>query len=298
MASVLRVDALIWSWRRSATEIADAIERNEGAMRKRSSGQALVEHVVLWPTLILISMAVIQLGLLFRGRATLEHATFMAAREGSINNAWKAPMRSVLAAAMAPLDIKANPNIANYALRAGAGSVPGTTYIENFMLPMAAGGADIEIVSPTRTMFNYFARDQYALEACSNRCPNGGSMREARSRIRQIPNDNLSVRPPTTAAVGSGSNSTSVNIQDANLLKIRVHWCFPLEVPVVNVAIYQALNLLSGATVERRSCQAKTLAHNAALSNPIYYIPLSAGSIVRMQSPVRCENTACSNLGR
>ncbi|MDB6063394.1 MAG: hypothetical protein JWM78_3497 [Verrucomicrobiaceae bacterium] len=49
---------------------------------KRSSGQALLEHVVLWPVLILITMAVIQLGLLYRGRVTLEHATFMAAREG------------------------------------------------------------------------------------------------------------------------------------------------------------------------------------------------------------------------
>jgi len=266
-------------------------------IRKWNSGQAMVEHVVLWPVLILISMAVIQLGLLYRGKVTLEHATFMAAREGSINNAFKAPMKKMLASAMAPLDMKASPNVANYVLAAGAGSVPGTTYAENFVLPLAVGGADIEILSPSRAMFNQFAKDQYVLEACTGRsCPGGGSMREARARIKQIPNDNLSVRPSTTTTVGTGNNASTVNIQDANLLKIRAHWCFPLQVPVVNIAIYQTLNLL-GTSAETRSCQAKTIAHNAAFGYPIYYIPLSAGSLVRMQSPVRCEGASCSNLG-
>lgn len=266
-------------------------------IRKRNSGQALVEHVVLWPTLILITMAVIQLGLLYRGRMTLEHATFMAAREGSINNAWKAPMKKMLAAAMAPLDIKANPNVANYVLRAGVGTIPGWTYTENFLIPMSLGGADVEVISPSKAMFNQFAQNQYVLQACSgNRCPGGGTMSEARNQVKQIPNDNLSVRPSTTTAVGSGSNATTVNIQDANLLKIRAHWCFPLQVPVVNIAIYQTLNLL-GTSAETRSCQAKTTAHNLVFGYPIYYIPLSAGSIVRMQSPVRCEDNSCSNLG-
>ncbi len=255
-------------------------------LKKRISGQALAEHLVLWPVLILITMAAIQLGLLFRGKITFEHATFMAAREGSLNNAWIAPMRRTLASAMAPLDMRANPNLANYALRAGAGTIPGTTYAENFVLPMAAGGAHIEILSPSRAMFNHFARDQYVLEACSGRnCPGGGSMREARTRVRQIPNDNLSVRPATTTAVGSGSNASTVNIQDANLLKIRAHWCFPLQVPVVNIAIFQTLNRLGAASAEQRSCMARTLAHNAIPRNsPTFFIPLSAGSIVRMQS--------------
>lgn len=202
----------------------------------------------------------------------------------------------MLAAAMAPLDIRANPNIGTYALRAGADPIPGTTYIENFGLPLAAGGADIEIVSPSRAMFNQFAKDQYVLQACTGSCPNGGSMREASARVKQIPNDNLSVRPTNTSTVGTGNNASTVNIQDANLLKVRAHWCFPLQVPVVNIAIYQTLNLL-GTSTETRSCQAKTIAHNIAFGYPIYYIPLSAGSLVRMQSAVRCEDARCSNLG-
>src|SRR5690606_32954103 len=123
------------------------------------------------------------------------------------SNAFKAPMKRTLASAMAPLDIKANPNVANYALRAGAGTVQGTTYAANFVPPLAAGGADIEIISPSRAMFNHFARERYVLEACSGRnCTHGGSMREARNRVREIPNDNLSVRASTTAAVGAGNN--------------------------------------------------------------------------------------------
>jgi RHS repeat-associated protein len=274
------------------------MERATAMIGTRHSGQALVEHVVLWPVLILLTMAVIQGGLLYRGRVTLEHATFMAAREGSINNAWKAPMKKMLASAMAPLDIKSNPNPLTYSLAAGAANIPGTTYAENFVLPMTAGGADIEIISPSKAIFNRFAKDQYVLEPCSGRnCPGGGSFREARARVKQIPNDNLSVRPSTTVTVGSGSNVSAINIQDANLLKIRAHWCFPLQVPIVNIAIYQTLNLLSGSTAELRSCQAKTVAHNAASNNPVFYIPISAGSVVRMQSAVRCEDSACSNLG-
>jgi hypothetical protein len=163
---------------------------------------------------------------------------------------------------------------------------------------MTAGGADIEIISPSKAIFNRFAKDQYVLEPCSGRnCPGGGSFREARARVKQIPNDNLSVRPSTTVTVGSGSNVSAINIQDANLLKIRAHWCFPLQVPIVNIAIYQTLNLLSGSTAELRSCQAKTVAHNAASNNRVFYIPISAGSVVRMQSAVRCEDSSCSNLG-
>lgn len=256
-------------------------------------GQALVEHLVLWPTLILLSMAAIQLGFLFRGRSTLEAATFMAAREGSINNAFKAPMKKMLARAMAPLDIKANPNAGHYAVVAGVGSVPGTTYGNNFLLSKALGGADIEIISPTKAIFNQFAKNQYELESCTSGCPGGGSFRETTQPVKQIPNDNLSVRSATVAAVGS----TQINIQDANLLKIRAHWCFPLKVPIVNLAIFETMNLLGPATAELASCSAKTLANNTLSGGSIYYIPISASSVVRMQSAVRCEDASCSNLG-
>lgn len=261
--------------------------------RKRTSGQALVEHLVLWPALLLLSMAAIQLGFLFRGKSTLEAATFMAAREGSINNAFKTPMKKMLAQAMAPLDLKASPNVLSYGVKAGVAGVPGTTYALNFGMSKALGGADVEIISPSKAIFNQFAKNQYILCTDDNSCPRSGAVTEKRTQVKQIPNDNLSVRPSTTSTVGSAS----INIQDANLLKVRSHWCFPLEVPIVNVAIYQTMNLLSVPTAELNSCRTRTVAHNAAFGWPIYYIPISASSVVRMQSAVRCEDSGCSNLG-
>ncbi|MDX9996145.1 MAG: pilus assembly protein, partial [Rhodocyclaceae bacterium] len=262
---------------------------------KRISGQALVEHLVLWPALVLVTMSLIQAGFLYRGKTTLEHATFMAAREGSLQHAFKAPMKKTLAQGMAPLDVRANPGTGTYVIAAGAAGVPGTTYAKHFHLTKAAGGADITVISPSRSAFNQFAREQYILCTDDNSCRNGNVV-EKTQRMRQIPNDNLSVRPATTHSVSVQGGSASLNLQDANLLKIRSHWCFGLEVPIVNAALYRTLTALGTLTAEQRSCIARTEAARA-LGQTTYYIPLSASSIVRMQSAVRCEDSSCSNLG-
>lgn len=259
--------------------------------KKRSSGQALVEHLVLWPTLVLITMACIQAAFIFRGYSTLETATFMAAREGSVNNAFKTPMKKMLSQAMTPLDLKASPNFLSYGVSAT------TTYAENILLPKAAGGADIDIISPSKAMFNTFAKSQYVLQSCTKNCPSGGKYKEAAQTVKQIPNDNLSVRSSAASNVTATGGSVAIDLQDANLLKIRSHWCLPMEVPIINIAVFQTMNLLNAPTTESASCAAKTVAHNAVSAWRVYYIPLSASSIVRMQSPVRCEDNACSNLG-
>src|SRR5262249_49196899 len=68
-----------------------------------------------------------------------------------------------------------------------------------------------------------------------------GSDDPADSGTRIIPNDNLMYR---SSSVGG---SSGMNVQDANLLKIRVTYCAKLVVPVVNVAIYGLVNGITGA---------------------------------------------------
>jgi len=58
----------------------------------------------------------------------------------------------------------------------------------------------------------------------------------------QIPNDTLSYR--TTTAGGS----SKISIQDANILHIRVTYCYRLIVPIIDRILYATTNAISPAT--------------------------------------------------
>jgi len=253
----------------------------------KQKGQAIVEHIVLWPLMVMLTLGTVQMSLLYRAKSTLNDATFRAAREGSVKNALKDPMRRKLAEAMAPLELKRNPGIGGYAI-----AVTKSVAL-NYTLGASNGGGRIDIVSPTQAIFNNFARDSIVLVPCPNRnanCPRDSQFGEARQRVRQIANDNLNVRRATTVRLNSGGQNIDINLQDANLLKIRSHWCYGLEVPFVNKVIYDVLtSIFRTPGPHTRACQRKTVVARAAGSTNIYYIPISSDSIVRMQSPVRCE---------
>ena len=92
-----------------------------------------------------------------------------------------------------------------------------------------------------------------------------------------IPNDNLMYR---TASTGGG-----LTIQDANLLKIRVTYCYPLYVPYMN----RVLGILL-TNNESEDCPGCTGARTdtgtferGCLNNGRF--PINAQAIVRMQSP-------------
>ncbi len=55
-----------------------------------------------------------------------------------------------------------------------------------------------------------------------------------------IPNDNLTYRPTTV------NGNSGLNIQDANLLKIRITYCAKMVVPLANVTIYSIVNGIEG----------------------------------------------------
>jgi hypothetical protein len=116
----------------------------------------------------------------------------------------------------------------------------------------------------------------------------------------EIPNDTLMYRSASTDPKASG-----VNIQDANLLKIRVHYCYDMYVPLANKAIYYATNIIGGIGAggilanepgneiefpygqpqnPDFLCKVKLADGMAANRWPI---PLESEVIVRMQSPFR-----------
>lgn len=272
----------------------------------KQRGQALVEHIILWPSLVLLTLGTLQMAFLYRDRATFNDAVFRAAREGSLQNAFEAPMNQKLVESLVPLYLRRDPGIASYA---GAFA---RAYTDNAVNPLngrklrALSGIDLEIVSPNRDVFDRFARNMYTLEnGCEQdvqRVSRGNDRTRCREvQFRQIPNDNLNIREDATESVTIAGESVELNIQDANLLKIRGHWCAPLVVPFGRDAFYwarrtwHALYSDSGGRSHDhwRACQNRTRVNAIAASSGLawrtLYIPVTSDSIVRMQSPVRCE---------
>lgn len=275
-------------------------------------GQGLVEHIILWPALVILVLGTIQLTLLYRDKATLNDAVFRAAREGSLNNASVNAMNRAMVQGLIPLYLRQNPGVANY-VRAEA-----SAFLDNQIVPSSGrrignGPLRVEVITPTQAVFNSFATTMYELQSgCErnirrvNRNNDRTQCRE--QRYRQIPNDNLNIRPSTQRNINMGGTTVRMNIQDANLLKIRGHWCSALTVPLMGAGFYHTWRRFSmwwnqnfwtfynsKTTVRNHphwnACVLKTtrnaVLNNRGLTSRKYYIPISSSAVVRMQSPVR-----------
>ena len=155
-----------------------------GQALRRSSGQSIVEYIILFPVLLILVMGTIQIALLYQAKFTLNYATFMGARQGALKNANLNSIKDGVAAGLTPLfmrwDGSGRPQLDDLA----KARIISTIEVFN---PMTA---KVEIISPTQAAFDAIV--------------GGGT---------EIPNDNLMYRS------GTGDQ---MSIQDANLLKIRV----------------------------------------------------------------------------
>lgn len=111
-----------------------------------------------------------------------------------------------------------------------------------------------------------------------------------------IPNDTLMYRDPDV-------KQDSMNVQDANLLKVRVTYCVRLAVPVVNRMIYgfAVAPPTTPAKIDQPGAGAVSPAEILAVAAPgsgsglcaqdsthtDYRIPVSSEAVVRMQSPFK-----------
>ena len=162
-------------------------------------GQSMVEFLILLPSLLLIVFGIIQFSLIFQANSILRHAAFVGARQGALSNGKMESIKDGVASGMTPLFMRVN------------SSVPGITDLARARMISTIEifnphTASIEILSPTPEVF------------------------EEHNNGVAIPNDNLMYRPTTEKG--------GVSVQDANLLKIRVSYCFKLVVPLVNKLIY------------------------------------------------------------
>ncbi len=297
---------------------------------KYSRGQAIAEHLYVWPLLLLLVLGILQFALFYRDKAIVNQATFRAAREGSLNHAFRAPMMTAFVESLAPLYMANNsPIVGNSPSYPDYLAAVGESFVKNLVDPtgtFAVGsliaGVNIEILSPNEPLFNAFAIDMFALEDdCESKKPTkrrGTTILDSactETSYFQIPNDNLNIRDTTTQTLNLGTaGAIETNLQDANLLKIRGHWCAALEVPLVGGIIYRVSSALVGnnwgqswvefyvatpgflAHPMAPSCTARNLINQittrAGFSWGAYFIPITSDAIVRMQTPIRCESNS------
>lgn len=228
-------------------------------MQYRSqTGQAMVETIVIMIATLLLLLGGIQIGLIFNAKNTLNYATFEAARAGALNYADKRAIEYAFARGMSPLYSSA------LAADSMLDKVANVKTARNRVLDEAKAEKFVCIkrLNPTNAAFN------------------GHGVRDELGRFsRVIPNDNLLYRPNTDG--GSG-----VSIQDANLLKLEITYCYPMYVPMISTLIRR----LMGTIPDPDPLEGWTAPNlggfkNNCLANNRF--PLTSQGIVRMQTPAK-----------
>lgn len=227
-------------------------------------GQVAVEFLIIFPALVFLVFGIIQWALIYQARSTLNHATFLAARAGATNHGARSAMESSLAAGLTPM-------FASEASMGGYATARAKAEAEIRM----ARTATLQVLNPTRQAMQDFGRARL----------DGGTSRE-------IPNDTLIYRNPQPGA------SSRISVQDANILHLRVTYCYRLIVPVVGRMIHAATNAGVFSDTLRSTGMWKPFGDIdtplvSSCTNPLASgprIPIRSEAIVRMQSPFRESN--------
>ena len=224
----------------------------------------MTEFVIILPVLLMLVLAIIQFGLIYRAKVTLNYATFQATRAGTLNNASVSDMEFSFASNMAPMyttgymsidaggscnsgfDTSDAARVARLG-SSGTGSrkitqAAGTirpaldANLGNFnsdrvicgrrivQQQIIDGFVQITVVNPSTSSFSNFGISDY------HDVDGKGTMRT----VTMIPNDNLMYRDPAIQTAGG----TGQSIQDANLLKVHVGYCYELVIPFINRMIW------------------------------------------------------------
>ncbi|TDA47465.1 TadE/TadG family type IV pilus assembly protein [Burkholderia pyrrocinia] len=179
--------------------------------RAREAGQSIIEFVIIAPILLFMCLGITQFVLLYQAKATLDSAALEAAREGAVNHATLHSLQVGLARGLAPLYARAS-------------TPEGVVAARSIALQVVQQHVNIEVINPTPVQLQEFGQNRYdpATDAT----------------VLEIPNELLRYR---ANEIGPESGT---NIQDANLLKIRVHYCYDMYVPFVNRVLYYAINAI------------------------------------------------------
>lgn len=191
------------------------------AKSPKHQGQAMVEFLIVMPVFILLIFGTVQVALIYSAKTTLNYATFQAARIGALNNATYTGIRKGLIRGLAPLFTNSN-------------SRTGPDVSQDIAAGIDSGGSRKDAASEVD---GYVRIIRVSPRAAIFSTGSSGFGELNSDGIAQIPNSQLMYRDSRLAS--------NVNIQDANLLKIRVQYCYELIVPMVSRVI-GSLSQLNG----------------------------------------------------
>ena len=187
-------------------------------IHSRQHGSAMLEFAVVGPVLTLLGLAVLQYALLFVAKNSFNHAAFMAARAGTTANASLASAQRAYISALVPL-------------YGGGRDAKELAESQAKAAEDIAGNARFELLNPTRQSFDDW---------------NDPALQEAVGKGRRvIPNSNLALKNPRDIGSNSGQN-----IQDANLIKLRITQGYEPKVPLVGLIYAKYLRWLDPHTDE------------------------------------------------
>jgi hypothetical protein len=223
----------------------------------KSYGVSTIEFVVVFPIALLMLLIVIQLGFVYMAKLALNHATFIAARHGATKGGRESEIRAAMVKELVPF------------YQDGTQTHAGLRIAQAYIMAKLDTS-----VWPQALLVKRLS-------------PNADTLSDFGVKIdgkQQIPNDNLQWR---SNAVGPKSG---VNIQDANLLKIKVVYGYKLKVPLMG-ALVRAM--MCGGLAPMQGWGSDVLPWTALPQNfelcSAYYsqdrIPIESYAIVQMQSP-------------
>jgi outer membrane protein OmpA-like peptidoglycan-associated protein len=163
----------------------------------------MIEFTIVGPVLTLLGTMILQYCLLFNAKNLVNHASFMAARAGSMGNARLDTIQSAYARALIPL----------------YGGGRDSAELSEALTKATAdldGNAKIELLNPTKESFDDW---------------NDASLQEKYGR-RAIANSGLSYKDPAQVKSSSGQN-----IHDANLIKLKITHGYELKVPLAGTML-------------------------------------------------------------
>ncbi|MFJ2986294.1 TadE family protein [Collimonas sp. NPDC087041] len=223
---------------------------------RKQGGAASVEfYVVSFFVFIPMVMAVLQLGLFFVAKNTVNLATFSAARAGAASGGDKGEMANNFAKAVAPLfaDTRTDVTNANYP------TVLGTAYAKARLYMAIPVMNSIDILNPTASSFSDFGVVK----------PGGGG--------KIIPTTNIM----NDTKIGSASGQTRA---EALLFKIEVRFCYQMPIPIIDKMLSTILLGLSDDIHILPSLDPKDVACYSGVDGS-YGIPIKSQAVIRMTEP-------------
>jgi hypothetical protein len=239
----------------------------------------MTEFIIIAPVLLFVCFGTLQFVLLYQAKSTLDVAVLEAAREAIAHCLHRTVVDRPLARGLAPL-------YARQASAEGAANALAKAQVD------ATQFSIITVLNPSSTAMRDYARPRYYADE--------------QVAYTEIPNDSLMYRDPSVPTDGqSDPNDPHVNIQDANLLKIHVHYCYDMYVPLANKAIYYATNVIgiigSGGILTREPAEVDRDPYGSpkngdelckiqlkdGIETGRWPISIDSEALVRMQSPFR-----------